>query len=354
MNDSLNVAILGYGAAAKTFHAPLIASLPGLTLKAISSSNPAKVRADWPEIAVADSPAQIFARDDIDLVVIPTPNETHFPLARAALAAGKHVVVDKPFTVTLIEARLLQSEARQRGRLLSVFHNRRWDADFLTLQQVIASGELGPMVHFESHFDRFRPETRVRWREQPVPGSGLWYDLGPHLIDQTVQLFGLPESVFLDQAKQRDRSEVDDWFHAVLRYGQSRVILHAGALVPVPAPRFVMHGRTGSFVKYGLDAQEDALKAGQRPPAEDWGEDPQSATISLWHDAACQSRQMAMIPGNYPAYYAGVRDAIRGIGANPVTVEEALRVMGLLELGVQSAQCGRVLAVPAAIAADRA
>lgn len=345
MPDTLNAAIIGYGSSAKTFHAPLIDSLPGLALKAISSSDRAKVLADWPSIDVLDSPAQIFARPDIDLVVIPTPNETHFPLARAALAAGKHVIVDKPFTVTLIEARLLQTEARQRGRLLSVFHNRRWDSDFLSLREIIASGELGPMVHFESHFDRYRPETRLRWREQPIPGSGLWFDLGPHLLDQTIQLFGLPDSIYLDQAMQRDHSEVDDWFHAILRYGESRVILHAGALVPVPAPRFFLHGRHGSFVKYGLDVQEDALKAGHRPPAADWGIDPQPATVSVWRDNVCQTREMKPLPGDYAAYYAAVRDAIRGVGANPVTVEEAILVMGLLELGAQSAHCGRMLAV---------
>jgi len=352
MSDSLNVAIVGYGMAAKTFHAPVVDSVPGLSLKVISSSDPAKVRADWPTIDVLDSPAQIFARPDIDLVIIPTPNETHFPLARAALAAGKHVVVDKPFTVTLIEARLLQSEARQRGRLLSVFHNRRWDADFLSLRQVINSGELGPMVHFESHFDRFRPEVRARWREQAVPGSGLWFDLGPHLLDQTVQLFGLPDTISLDLARQREHSEVDDWFHAVLRYGENRVVLHAGALVPVPAPRFVFHGRTGSFIKYGLDTQEDALKAGQRPSAGNWGIDPQAAQLSTWRDGLCQTRSIDLLPGNYPAYYAGIRDAMRGIGANPVSVEEAILVRGLLELGVQSARYGRVLTVPASFAAD--
>ena len=349
MSAPLNAAIIGYGAAAKIFHAPVIDSVRGLVLKAISSSDAAKVRADWPDIDVANTPAELFARPDIDLVIIPTPNATHFPFARAALAAGKHVVVDKPFTVTLTEARLLQSEAMQHGRLLSVFHNRRWDGDFLSLRQIVTGGELGEIVHFESHFDRFRPQIRARWREQAQPGSGLWFDLGPHLLDQAVQLFGLPDTIALDLARQRNGSEVDDWFHAVLRYGQCRVIVHAGTLVPVPAPRFVLHGRRGSFIKYGLDVQEDSLKAGRRPGDPGWNIDPQAGVVSLWENSTsggeCKAREMPVLPGNYPAYYEGIRDAIRSGGEPPVTVADAIVVMRLLELGVQSAQSGRVLTV---------
>jgi len=345
MSESLNVGIVGYGFATKTFHAPLISSVPGLTLKAISSSDPAKVKADWPEVETESGPEALFARPDIDWVVIPTPNTTHFPLASAALAAGKHVVVDKPFTVTADEARRLQAQAEAAGRVLSVFHNRRWDSDFLTLKQVFASGELGRIVHFESHFDRYRPEVRSRWREQALPGSGLWYDLGSHLLDQTLQLFGLPESITLDLALQRDNVQTDDFFHAVLRYGQSRVILHASALVPVPAARFTVHGSLGSFIKYGLDPQEDALKTGKHPPAPDWGDAPEPATLTVWKAGASHSRELPCLPGDYPAYYAGVRDAILGVGPNPVTAAEATRVIGLLELGLQSARDGHTLAV---------
>ncbi len=342
MTRPLSVGIVGYGVATKVFHAPLLAGVPGLRLAAIASSDPAKVAADWPEVPVVASPEALFARPDIDLVVIPTPNETHFSLARAALAAGKHVVVDKPFTVTLADARSLRDQAATAGLLLSVFHNRRWDADFLTLRQVIATGELGRIVHVESHSDRYRPEVRVRWREQALAGSGLWYDLGSHLLDQALQLFGLPESISLDLAQQRDGSEVDDWFHAVLRYGRQRVILHGSALVPVPPARFTVHGTLGSFIKHGHDAQEDVLKTGQRPPAVDWGNDPLPATVSVWRDGVCQARELKCIAGDYPAYYAGVRDAINGMGPNPVTADEAIRVIGLIELGLQSARQGRV------------
>ena len=346
--QTVNVGVVGYGFATKTFHAPLIAGVPGLRLAAVSSSDPAKVKADWPEVACETTPEALFARPDIDLVVIPTPNETHYPLASAALAAGKHVVVDKPFTVTAHEARRLKIQAEAAGRLLSVFHNRRWDADFLTLRQVIASGELGRLVHFESHFDRYRPEVRARWREQALPGSGLWYDLGSHLLDQTLQLFGLPESIALDLAVQRDNAQSDDYFHALLRYGQMRVILHGSALVPVPAARFVVHGERGSFIKHGLDPQEDVLKTGQRPPLADWGVDAVPATLATWQGETCHRRALPCVAGDYPAYYAGVRDAILGVGPNPVTVAEAIRVIGLIELGMQSARQGRTIAVEAA------
>ena len=347
MSIPLNVAIIGYGFATKVFHAPLIAGTPGFRLAAISSSDATKVHADWPGMTVVEAAEELFADPAIDLIVIPTPNTSHYPLARAALAAGKHVVVDKPFTVTLDEARQLNHAAQAAGCVLSVFQNRRWDADFLTLQQVIASGELGRIVHFESHFDRYRPALRNRWREQNNPGSGLWYDLGAHLVDQTLQLFGAPDSIALDISAQRDGSEVCDWFHAVLRYGQNRCILHGSALVPVPGPRFTVHGSLGSFVKYGLDTQEDTLKTGRRPPAADWGSDPLPATISLWHDEICESRAQDCLPGDYPAYYAAVRDAIKGSGPNPVSAADGIRVIGLLELGMQSAEENRFITVTA-------
>jgi predicted dehydrogenase len=347
MSKVLNVGVVGYGFATKTFHAPLISSLPGLRLAAISTSGPEKVKADWPEAAIETTPEALFIRPDIDLVVIPTPNETHFPLAKAALAAGKHVVVDKPFTVTLAEASQLNAQATTADRVLSVFHNRRWDSDFLTLKQVLASGQLGAISHFESHFDRYRPEVRARWREQALPGSGQWFDLGSHLLDQALQLFGLPESITLDLACQRENAQADDYFHAILRYGQHRVILHGGSLVSVPAARFTVHGRQGSFIKYGLDPQEDALKAGNFPPSATWGEDRVAATLTVWSGDKPQTTELAGVPGDYPAYYAAVRDAILGLGPNPVTAIEAMRVIALLELGLQSAREGRTLAVSA-------
>lgn len=183
MSDAIRVGLIGYGYASKTFHAPLISGTPGMTLAAVASSDENKVHADWPAMPVVSGPERILNDPNIDLVVIPTPNNTHFPLAKAALEAGKHVVVDKPFTVTLSQARELEALAKSGGRLLSVFHNRRWDSDFLTVKALINEGLLGEVGYFESHFDRYRPQVRNRWREQGGPGSGIWYDLAPHLLD---------------------------------------------------------------------------------------------------------------------------------------------------------------------------
>ncbi len=332
MAHPIGVGILGCGYATATFHAPLVQGVPGLELRAISSRDPEKVRAVCPEARAVASPEALLGLPEIELVVIPTPNETHYPLACMALEAGKHVVVDKPFTITLAEASDLKARAERAGRLLSVFHNRRWDADFLTLKQVLASGELGRILHFESHFDRFRPEVRDRWRERPGAGSGLWYDLGPHLLDQCLQLFGWPDAIQLDRAVQRKGAVVDDWFHAVLAYGPMRAILHAGSVVPDPALRFTVHGDRGTFTKEGLDPQEEALKGGTRP-SPGWGQDPVPARIALGEGVR---RRLDCVPGDYPAFYVAVREAVLGGGANPVPPEEAMDVMRLLEWGLLS------------------
>ena len=345
MGSSVKVGIVGFGFATATFHAPLIASVPGLELVAMSSSDAAKVRAAWPQVDVCDSPDALFARPDIDLVVIPTPNETHYPLAVKALATGKHVVVDKPFTLDATEARDLIARAESAGRLLSVFHNRRWDADFLTVRKVLDSGVLGRLTHFESHFDRYRPLVRQRWRESGAPGSGLWYDLGAHLLDQTLQLFGAPQTLSLDLAKQREGAAADDWFHAVLRYDSLRVILHASALVPDLGPRFALHGTQGSFTKYGLDPQEDALKLGGRPGSPDWAVDPRPGTLTLSEADVLVPREHIGERGDYSRYYAAVRDAILNGAPNPVPAGDALQVMQLIDLGLASFREGRVMTV---------
>ncbi|AKJ30291.1 oxidoreductase [Caldimonas brevitalea] len=343
--NTLRVGLLGYGYASKTFHAPLIAGVPGLQLAAVSSRDAAKVHADWPGLTVEPTPEALIARPDLDLIVVPTPNPTHHPLAKAALLAGKHVVVDKPFTVTLAEARELDALARHRRRVLSVFHNRRWDGDFLGLRALLDAGSLGRVVHFESHFDRFRPQVRARWREQSGPGAGLWYDLGPHLVDQALQLFGVPDAVTLDLAVLRDGAETDDYFHAQLRYERLRVVLHASSLSAAPGPRFVMHGTRGSYVKHGLDPQEDLLKGGARPSLQalgDWGSDSEPGRLTL-EDTSQQA--VAAPAGNHLAYYAALRDALWSGGPPPVTAEDAIAVMAVIEAGSRSAAERREVAL---------
>ncbi|KRW58476.1 oxidoreductase [Pseudomonas sp. TTU2014-080ASC] len=348
MFSRMKTGLIGYGYAGKTFHAPLISMVADLELTAIASSNEARVREDFSEVSTEPSAAALLARDDLELIVIATPNDTHFDLAAQALTAGKHVVVDKPFTVTVAEAKELISLADQYQRLLSVFHNRRWDADFVTLKTLLDSGELGRVVHVESRFDRFRPQVRSRWRETAVAGGGLWYDLGPHLLDQAVQLFGLPQSIWLDQEKLRDGAVTDDWFHAVLGYAQLRVVLHASALAASPAPRFSVHGTHGSFIKFGLDVQEDALRAGLGPEDTDWGRDPQQGRLTLWDGDTVHECLLPGEVGNYRSYYSAIFDAIRHGGDNPVPAQQALQVMQLIEAGCTSCLEGRTveLALP--------
>jgi scyllo-inositol 2-dehydrogenase (NADP+) len=345
MTHVFKLGIVGYGFAAATFHVPLIRNVRGLELVAISSRDPAKVHAALPQVECCAMPEELFARADIDLVIIPTPNETHYPLAVKALDAGKHVVIDKPFTLDSAQARDLIFRAEQAGRLLSIFHNRRWDADFLTIQKIIASGELGRLTHFESHFDRYRPKVPNRWRDSGDAGSGLWYDLGSHLLDQTLCLFGLPQTISLDLAKQRDDARADDWFHAVLHYDNLRVILHASALVLDLGPRFVLHGTCGSFKKYGLDPQEDALKGGKQPGGKGWGYDPLPGTLTLRDGDSLVNKTYESVPGDYTRYYSGLYDAIIHGQPSPVSATESLQVMRLIELGLMSSIEDRVVPV---------
>ena len=238
-------------------------------------------------------PARMMADDGIELIVIATPNDSHAPLARAALAAGKHVVIDKPFTLDMAEARDLIALADRQARLLSVFHNRRWDSDFLAAKFGVESGVLGTVTHFESHIDRFRPEVRDRWRERAEPGAGVWYDLAPHMIDQTLQLFGLPDNVQANFLLQRPGAQAVDWAHAILSYPKHRVVLHASMIAAGGSPRFLVHGDKGSLVKHGIDQQEAQLLDGMQPGAPGWGVDLDR--MQIWNAranaGACRHRQ---------------------------------------------------------------
>ncbi len=346
----VGVGLIGFGYAGRTFHAPLIGATPGLRLTAVASSDATKVHAALGDGVQVLGATELIARDDIALVVIATPNELHHPMALAALRAGRHVVVDKPFALSLAQARELEAAAQAAGRLLSVFHNRRWDSDFLTLAHLLREGRLGRPVELASHFDRYRPQVRDRWREGSGPGAGLWLDLGPHLVDQALQLFGMPQAVQLDSALLRDGALADDWFDCRLRWGPGahaglRVRLHASTLAARPGPRFTLHGTGGSFVVEGLDAQEDALKAGAGPAqiaSADWGRELRQGTLWLPEPArgpdAMRSEALPLQPGAYPAYYAQLLQALRGQGANPVRPGQAVAVQAVLEAGVASAR----------------
>ena len=332
----LKVTLMGYGLAGKTFHAPLLTHAPGLQLTHIVSSDSTKVRKDH-DVTVLAKPEDAFALPEVDLIVIATPNSTHFDLASKGISAGKHVVVDKPFTVTSEEAAELISLAKKHQRVLSVFQSRRWDADFLTLRQILREGSLGEVIQFESRYDRFRPEPRQRWREQAVPGAGVWFDLGSHLVDQALQLFGPPDAIYADLELQRRGAQAVDYFHAVLRYGRCRAILTAGCLVVSETPRFALHGTTGGFTKFGMDTQEESLKRGEVPGSSGWGHDSRTGTLVTAKDSGVETRQVPNIPGNYLTYYQAIRDAITLGAPNPVPPEEGLAVIRVLEAGMRSA-----------------
>jgi len=337
MSTTLRVALLGYGLAGRVFHAPLVAATAGLRLHTVVSSDPGKVAAGHPRARVLADPADAFADPDIDMVVVATPNDTHAPLALAALAAGKHVVVDKPFALDLAQAQAMIDAAQAADRVLSVFHNRRWDADFLALRALLDAGALGEVAELHSHFDRFRPQVPDRWRDRAGPGGGLWYDLGPHLVDQALQLFGMPLAVSADLARQRGDAQAVDYFHVQLRWPRLRAVLHAGSLVPGHGLRFAAHGSGGSWLKHGLDPQEDALRAGAMPGGADWGRDPRPGV--LWRVTGDGSVREAASPapwGDYPAYYAGLREAILHGTPPPVTAHSALQTMQVIEAGLRS------------------
>ncbi|WP_273429653.1 oxidoreductase [Chitinibacter tainanensis] len=341
----LKVGLIGYGYAGKTIHAPLIDSCPGLQLTAIASSRPADVIADWPDCVIKTEPDRLITHPGLDLIVIATPNETHYPLARAALAAGKHVVIDKPFTLDLREADDLVARADAAGLLLSVFHNRRWDSDYLALAACVRAGRLGHIVSFTSHFDRFRPQVRSRWREADVPGAGLWYDLGPHLVDQALQLFGPPEAVSADLSLRREGALTVDDFHVVLHYKTMRAVLSAGTLVHGGTPRFLVQGSQAAFKVNGLDHQEGWLKDGARPDQDTWGRDTRQADILQASGDDTLVDKLPLPAGDYLAYYRQIRQAILGEAPNPVPGHQAREVMHILDLARQSSAEGRRIAV---------
>ncbi|WP_336964146.1 oxidoreductase [Sphingobium aquiterrae] len=337
MPGPVHVALVGYGLAGKTFHAPLILSTDGMALTTVVSSDPGKVHADLPGVDVVGDLGIALADAAVGLVVLATPDMLHAEQALAALDAGKHVVVDKPFAPGLEEARSVAARAAATGRMLSIYHNRRWDGDFLTVRRLLGQDMLGEILQFESHFDRFRPDVTDRWKDRRA--AGVWQDLGPHLVDQALQLFGMPEALFADMARQRPGASAPDYAHVVLRYGARRVILHASQMAQAHGLRFAIHGTRGSYVKHGPDPQEGQLKAGLTPMAPDWGIDPRPGLLtSLDRHGRAQETAVESERGNYAAFYGALRDALLERGPNPVPPQEALDVMTVLEAGRISAE----------------
>ena len=329
------VGLIGYGLSGSLFHAPLLSVEPAFQLAAVATQRAADVARDLPGVP-AVTPDQLLADGSLDLVIVTSPNDSHASLAERALRAGKHVVVEKPFTLDSAEALRLDAFARERGLCLTVFHNRRWDGDFLALQQLIAEGRLGRLFSFESHYDRLRPEVKVRWKEADVPGGGTLWDLGAHLVDQALLLFGMPDSVLADVGQQRPGARTTDWFHLVLRYGELRVILHSGSVVHAPWPRFILQGERGAWHKSGMDPQEEQLRAGLRPGMAGWGEEPAGLRGQL-----SQGGSVPTPTSRSEEFYRQLARAMRGEGPVPVTAASAAQVIQVLEAAARGAHEGR-------------
>ena len=348
--QTLTVGLLGFGLSGRYFHAPIIESVEGLRVGAILVRNEEAgsfAAVHYPRAARFETAETLIHESGVDLVVIAVPNHLHRSLAVTALEAGKHVILEKPFTVTSEDARELAELAKARNLVLSVYHNRRWDGDFRTLGKIIDSGMLGDIAEFESHFDRFRPDLRPgAWKEKKGEGTGLLYDLGSHLIDQALTLFGKPRALYADTRIQRERGEEIDSFEVLLFYENLKVTLKAGSLVRIPFPRFTLLGTRGTYTKYGLDPQEAALRSGKIPKqCADWGEENESSygTIHTTHQGVDIKGTVKTLPGNYCAYYEKVYRAVVMKEPAPVTADQGITVIEMIEKALESARLNKVI-----------
>ena len=342
----IKVALAGFGAGGRIYNAPIIASVEALRITKILTSSPENIKAakrDLPKASLVKDFTEILEDSEIDLVVITTPNQLHREYAEKALKAGKHVVVEKPITPTVKEAEVLIKLAQENGRILSVNHNRRWDSDIRTIKRILEEKRLGEVVEYEAHFDRFRPELKDSWKENKEnAGNGILYDLGSHLIDQTLWLFGFPEEVFADLRIQRENSEVVDNFELLLFYPGLKITLKAGMMVKEPGPRYQVFGRKGCFRKWGMDVQEEALKKGIHPKDRtDWGVEPEDIWGKISSPSGDETIQSER--GDYRKFYENIVASIRGEENLEVTPQQASNVIRIIELAIRSNSEKRVL-----------
>ncbi|WP_324721787.1 Gfo/Idh/MocA family oxidoreductase [Salinimicrobium sp. HB62] len=335
----VKTAFAGYGPGGSIYNSPILSSVPGFVVTKIltsSTSNIALARRDHPRAEIVDNFSEILKDPEINLVILVLPNHLHYSFAKQALEAGKHVLVEKPFTSNVKEANELINLAHQKKLILSVHHNRRWDSDFQTVKKVVETGLLGKVVEYEAHFDRFRNEVKPGWKEKKEnPGSGILYDLGSHLIDQALTLFGLPKEVFADIRMQRDGAMVPDAFELLLFYPNLKVTLKAGQLIKEKGPTFQVFGTRGSFVKYGADVQEEALKAGKKPSdTVAWGTEPKEIWGKL--NTLEEERLVDSEPGNYPFIFQNLLKAITEGAALAVTPQQARDVIRIIEAAHKS------------------
>lgn len=337
----IQVAIIGFGLSGRVFHAPFLHVHPGFAIRKVVERNTSKSKEIYPYVEVVKDYKEVLHDQEIDLVVICAPNSLHHALATESMLAGKHVIIEKPFTPTSAEAEQLIRLSESTGQKLFVYQNRRWDGDFLTIKNILQNNSLGEIKEYEAHFDRYRPVyNAASWKDENVPASGILYDLGSHLIDQASQLFGRPKSIFADIRRQRNGSPVDDYFDVQLYYEGFKAILKAGMIVKIPGPRYIIHGSKGSFVKYGIDPQEAALKAGQMPGQKDWGKESVEDYGHLVGeiDGNPFDGTISTFAGDYSGFYENVYQVLVNGNEMAVIPEEARDIIRVIELAYESAE----------------
>lgn len=339
----VRVGLIGFGLAGQAFHAPVIRAVPGMELACILERRGTRAREKYPDVRVARTLEELLADKGIQLCVVATPNDSHFELAQACLLAGRDVVVDKPFAPTLKESEELVRLAAERGRLITVYQERRWDGDFGTVKKIVQSGTLGKVVEYECRFDRFRPEPKLNaWRERAdQPGAGILFDLGPHVIDQALVLFGEPRAITASAFCERETSEVDDSFDVCLEYPVLRAMARARIIAFAPGPHFLIHGTKGSFIKYGVDPQEARLRAEDFSQGTEWGADWGEEPENLWGTLSVVGEPSVKVKterGDYRGFYSNVRDAIEKKAALGVMPQQALRTMRAIMLAHKSSR----------------
>lgn len=339
----IKTAIVGYGLSATTFHLPFIKSLPEFEVSAISSSQIDAVKKDWPNAAHYLTAEEMLKNSDAQLVIITAPNDVHFSLAKLALENNKHVILEKPFVTNVADGQTLIALAKEKGLILSVYQNRRWDGDFLTVKKLIAQKTLGNIKHFESHFDRYRPTVVQRWSENAQDGGGLLFNLGPHLIDQTLQLFGLPDAITAHCKMMRKDTTNIDYFNLTLHYPDKLALLSASLFCAGPNLRFNIQGDRANYRKWGLDPQEDRLKAGVLPKTTDFGQENEDQYGHLYFEDSSQVAKTEL--GGYQHFFLQMADAINSGAKPPVSAEDALWNIKLIELAIQSSRLGKTMKV---------
>ena len=344
----VRVGLIGFGLAGQAFHAPVIRGVAGMELACVLERHTNNAKTKYPEVRIARTLDEMLADKSLGLIVVATPNDTHFSYTKTCLEAGRDVVVDKPLTPTLAEAEELVSIAKKHGRLITVYQDRRWDGAFLTVKKLVQSGALGKVAEYEVRFDRFRLDAKPgAWREQSdFPAAGVLWDLGPHLIDGALVLFGQPESVYAAALCQREVSKIDDAFDVILQYPRLRATLRARIIAYAPGPHLLVHGTGGSFLKFGMDPQEEILRSPNCPDGLDWGKDWGLETEQQWGTLTRVDeapRKVQTERGDYRGFYANVRDAVEKKAPLDVPPEQFLRTQRALVLAHKSSRENRVV-----------